>query len=126
MASSERIFNLLDTKPDILLPEEPVVLTEVRGEIEFKNVSFAYQPNTPILKNINLSIKPGEKVAIVGATGAGKSTLINLLCRFYDVQEGEVEIDGVNVQDLDPDSLRSSLAVVLQDVEFLQTDQRSQ
>jgi len=116
MASSERIFNLLDTKPDILLPEEPVVLTEVRGEIEFKNVSFAYQPNTPILKNINLSIKPGEKVAIVGATGAGKSTLINLLCRFYDVQEGEVEIDGVNVQDLDPDSLRSSLAVVLQDV----------
>jgi len=116
MASSERIFNLLDTKSDILPPEKPIKLEQVRGKIEFKNVSFSYKSNTPVLKNINLSIEPGEKIAIVGATGSGKSTLINLLCRFYDVQKGKIEVDGINVKDLNLDSLRSALSVVLQDV----------
>lgn len=116
MASSERIFNLLDTKSDILPPKKPIKLEQVRGKIEFKNVSFSYKPNTPVLKNINLSIEPGEKIAIVGATGSGKSTLINLLCRFYDVQKGKIEVDGINVKDLNLDSLRSTLSIVLQDV----------
>ncbi len=115
MASSERIFKLLDTEPEIVPPSQPRRPAEITGRIEFANVSFAYKDDTPVLKNIDLTVAPGEKVAIVGATGAGKSTLINLLCRFYDVQEGEIRIDGVPIQDLDLGLLRQSIAVVLQD-----------
>ncbi len=116
MASSERIFTLLDTQPEIVPPSQPLRPEKIEGEIEFKNVSFAYNEDTPVLKDIDLRVTPGEKVAIVGATGAGKSTLINLLCRFYDVQEGEIRMDGVRIQDLDLGLLRQSIAVVLQDV----------
>ena len=115
MASSERIFKLLDTEPEIVPPSQPRRPAEITGRIEFANVSFAYKDDTPVLKEIDLTVAPGEKVAIVGATGAGKSTLINLLCRFYDVQEGEIRIDGVPIQDLDLGLLRQSIAVVLQD-----------
>ena len=115
MASSERIFTLLDTHPEIVPPSQPLRPAKIEGRIEFKNVSFAYNEDTPVLKDIDLRVTPGEKVAIVGATGAGKSTLINLLCRFYDVQEGEIRIDGVRIQDLDLGLLRQSVAVVLQD-----------
>ena len=116
MASSERIFTLLDTQPEIVPPSQPLRPAKIEGRIEFKNVSFAYNEDTPVLKNIDLRVTPGEKVAIVGATGAGKSTLINLLCRFYDVQEGEIRMDGVPIQDLDLGLLRQSISVVLQDV----------
>jgi len=115
MASSERIFKLLDTEPEIVPPSQPRKPAEITGRIEFANVSFAYKDDTPVLKEIDLRVAPGEKVAIVGATGAGKSTLINLLCRFYDVQEGEIRIDGIPIQDLDLGLLRQSIAVVLQD-----------
>ena len=115
MASSERIFTLLDTHPEIVPPSQPLRPAKIEGRIEFKNVSFAYNEDTPVLKDIDLRVTPGEKVAIVGATGAGKSTLINLLCRFYDVQEGEIRIDGVRIQDLDLGLLRQSITVVLQD-----------
>ncbi|MFQ5740116.1 MAG: ABC transporter ATP-binding protein [Acidobacteriota bacterium] len=116
MASSERIFGLLDTPPKIVEPGLPVRLERVAGRVEFRDVWFSYQQSSPVLKNVNLTIESGEKVAIVGATGAGKSTLIHLLCRFYDVQQGEVLVDGINVKEMDLDQLRQSVAVVLQDV----------
>ncbi len=116
MASSERIFKLLDTRPEVLSAAHPIRLRDFRGEIEFRNVSFAYKENIPVLKQLNLKVTSGKKIAIVGATGSGKSTLINLLCRFYDVEEGEIRIDGVNIKDLHLDQLRQSIAVVLQDV----------
>lgn len=116
MASSERIFKLLDTQPEITAPAAPVRLVGMKGDIEFQNVWFAYKEDTPVLKNVSFRVAPGERLAIVGATGSGKSTLINLLCRFYDVQRGEIRIDGVNIRHLELDQLRQSLAIVLQDV----------
>jgi ATP-binding cassette, subfamily B, multidrug efflux pump len=116
MASSERIFTLLDTEPKIVAPEKPVHLEKVRGRVGFENVTFGYQPGTPVLQDIDFAVEPGKSVALVGATGAGKTSIISLLTRFYDVQQGRVTLDGVDVRALDPAQLRSSLALVLQDV----------
>ncbi|GAB4240651.1 MAG: ABC transporter ATP-binding protein [Acidobacteriota bacterium] len=116
MASSERIFNLLETPVRIQDPEDPVRLDHVRGEIEFRNVSFAYDPEIPVLEDIDLHIAEGEKIAVVGPTGSGKSTLINLLCRFYDVTAGAIYLDGVDIRRISLETLRGSLALVLQDV----------
>ena len=116
MASSERIFELLDT------PEEQVNLTQtkqqesIRGHIEFKNVWFAYNDDNYVLKDISFSVGEGESLAIIGATGSGKSTIINALCRFYDIRKGEILIDGVSSQNLDKYSLRRQIALVQQDV----------
>jgi ATP-binding cassette subfamily B protein len=116
MASSERIFTLLDTEPKVVAPETPVHLQKVRGRVGFESVSFGYQPGTPVLQEIDFTVEPGRSVALVGATGAGKTSIISLLTRFYDVQQGRVTLDGVDVRALDPAQLRSSLALVLQDV----------
>lgn len=121
MASSERIFMLLDNKPDITSPIQPKKIDTFKGEIEFRNVWFAYKnnhDNTPdyVLKDISIHVKPGEKIAIVGATGAGKSSIINLLCRFYDVTKGEILLDGVYIKDINLHQLRSYIGLVLQDV----------
>ncbi len=116
MASSERIFNLLDTQPRILPPARPQRPSQIQGKIEFSHVWFGYDADNPILKDVSLKVEAGEKVAIVGPTGAGKSTLINLLCRFYDIQKGEIRIDGIPVQEWDLNLLRRSIAVVLQEV----------
>jgi ATP-binding cassette subfamily B protein len=123
MASSERIFQLLDDKTILSIHSTPINLDHVRGDIEFKNVWFAYNPpsdgsHSPewILKNISFSIKQGESVAIVGHTGAGKTTIINLLSHFYDIQQGEILIDGINIQHVHPQDLRKHIGVVLQDV----------
>ena len=116
MASSERIFTLLDTEPKVVAPDKPVHLEKVRGRVGFENVTFGYQPGTPVLQDIDFTVEPGKSVALVGATGAGKTSIISLLTRFYDVDQGRVTLDGVDVRALDPAQLRSSLALVLQDV----------
>ena len=116
MASSERIFKLLDNKTFIHNPENPVSLRQVKGDIQFKDVSFAYDDENYVLKDINFSINPGETVAIVGHTGAGKSTLINLLTRFYDINKGSILVDGVDIRKVDKRELRSHISIVLQDV----------
>lgn len=116
MASSERIFSVLDDKTIIENPGKPVKLDEIKGKIEFKNVWFAYNNEDWVLKNVSFTIKPGETVALVGATGAGKSSIINLINRFYNIQKGEILIDGVNINDIDKYELRRNVGVVLQDV----------
>jgi ATP-binding cassette subfamily B multidrug efflux pump len=123
MASSERLFQLLDDKTILSIHPTPQALAHVRGDIEFRNVWFAYNPPSDgvqspewILKNISFSIKHGQTIAIVGHTGAGKTTIINLLSRFYDIQQGEILIDGINIQHVHPHDLRRHIAVVLQDV----------
>ncbi|MBI2817048.1 MAG: ABC transporter ATP-binding protein [Acidobacteria bacterium] len=117
MASSERIFKLLDTPVEIAPPAQPAapVLSATGGRVEFRNVWFAYQDENWILKDINLTIEPGETIALVGHTGAGKTTLISLMLRFYDVQRGQVLVDGVDVREQDLVSLRQRFGVVLQD-----------
>ena len=116
MASSERIFTLLDTEPRVVAPARPVHLDSVQGRVGFEGVTFGYQPGAPVLQDIDFAVEPGQSVALVGATGAGKTSIISLLTRFYDVQQGRVTLDGVDVRELDPAQLRSSLALVLQDV----------
>jgi len=116
MASSERLFQLLDDQTVLNIPQTLIPLKQVRGDIEFRNVSFAYNPPDWVLKNISFSIKQGQTVAIVGHTGAGKTTMINLLSRFYDIQQGEILIDGINIQHVHPKDLLKHIAVVLQDV----------
>ena len=116
MASGERIFELLDTKNEVNNPDNPIHLNDVKGEIEFRNVSFAYNEDNYVLKNVSFKIKPGERVAFVGATGAGKTTIINLINRFYDVKSGEILLDGKNINLYKQNDLRENIKVVLQDV----------
>ena len=116
MASSERIFKLLDNKTFVQNPEQPQELKDVKGGIEFRNVWFAYNKDEYILKDISFKINPGETVAIVGHTGAGKTSLINILTRFYDIQKGNIFVDGIDIKTLDKKELRKYISIVLQDV----------
>lgn len=115
MASSERIFRLLDTPVNVSDAAKPKQLTAPRGRVEFRNVGFAYRDNHRVLENVSFTIEPGETVAVVGHTGAGKTTLTNLLLRFYDVQEGAILFDGVDIRKLSLRDLRSNFGIVLQD-----------
>ncbi|HDZ59060.1 MAG TPA: ABC transporter ATP-binding protein, partial [Ignavibacteriales bacterium] len=125
MASSERIFKLLDDNTIIKNAEHPQKLESVKGKIEFKNVWFAYNDDNYILKNISFTINPGETVAIVGHTGAGKSSIINILSRFYDINKGDIFIDGINIKEIDKSDLRKHISVVLQDVFLFSGDIKS-
>jgi ATP-binding cassette subfamily B protein len=116
MASSERIFKLLDTPVEIQTPAAPASRPVVSGHIRFEQVWFAYHPDEWVLRDVSFEVAPGERVGIVGATGAGKSTIINLLLRFYDVSRGRITIDGVDIREWDLEELRSLFSLVLQDV----------
>ena len=115
MASSERVFRLLDTKATIVDPPHPVHLDHVRGEITMENVSFAYNEGDWVLRDVDFKISAGESVAIVGATGAGKTSIISLISRFYDVQKGRILLDGINLRDMAQHEVRKHVGVVLQD-----------
>jgi ATP-binding cassette subfamily B protein/subfamily B ATP-binding cassette protein MsbA len=115
MASSERIFGLLDTTPDLLDTPGAGTLPPLRGEVDFVDVSFHYKPDEPVLEHVTLHADPGQRIALVGETGAGKSTVIRLLARFFDVSEGKVLLDGIDIRDVTVGSLRSQLGIVLQD-----------
>lgn len=115
MAGAERIFEILDVNPDITDGEITKEMPEIRGEITFNNVSFEYDKDVPVLHHINLDIHKGETLALVGPTGAGKSTIVNLVSRFYDITEGEVLVDGINVKDVTIESLRGQMGIMTQD-----------
>jgi len=115
LASSERIFNILDTENKITDPDNPETIKNPRGAIEFESVWFGYKEEETVLKDISFNVQPGQTIAIVGATGAGKSTIINLLMRFYDIQKGEIRLDDKDIRSLKLSELRSNFALVLQD-----------
>ena len=122
MASSERIFNLLDSQPAIIDKEQTKTPEKFKGKIEFENVWFAYNDEQWVIKDLSFTVEPGEKVAIVGATGAGKTSLISLLYRFYPYQKGSIKIDGIEITDYPIAKLRSYLGLVLQDVYIFSGD----
>lgn len=115
LASAEKIFSILDEKPEIVNSPSPADV-QIRGRIEFKHVWFAYEKDDYILKDVSFTIEPGEKAAFVGATGAGKSSILNLIGRYFDIQKGEILIDGVNIKEIDTDVLRAAIGQVQQDV----------
>ncbi len=116
MASAEKIFTILDEEPMVKNPEQPVELGKVKGRIEFDHVWFAYQGEDWILKDVSFTIEPGQRVAFVGATGAGKSSILNLIGRYYDIQKGKITIDGVDIKEMSTDELRGAIGQVQQDV----------
>ncbi|MER1996977.1 MAG: ABC transporter ATP-binding protein [Arthrobacter sp.] len=115
LASAERVFALLDAKEIEPDPRNPVRLRRVRGDVAFRHVSFSYSPQAPLIHDLSFEAKPGQTVAIVGPTGAGKTTLVNLLMRFYDVDSGDILLDGVNTMAMARDDVRRSIGMVLQD-----------
>jgi ATP-binding cassette subfamily B protein len=118
MASSERIFGLLDTPIEILSSDSKAGSWKGPGVIRFENVSFSYVEGEPVLKNVSFEVRPGERIGVVGATGSGKTTIVSLLLRFYDVQGGRITVDGVNIRDMELADLRSLFGLVLQDVQL--------
>ncbi len=115
LAGAERVFEIIDEKPEEYTPKADKTPELIRGDVKFYNLTFSYVSGVPILKNITLSVKRGQKIAFVGSTGAGKTTITNLLNRFYDIQSGAILIDGIDIKNMDKEFLRSNIAMVLQD-----------
>jgi len=119
MASAERIFQLLDTKSKLPIASNPFVPLSVRGSLEFNNVTFGYDSANPVIHNLSLKVNPGETIAIVGATGSGKSTLVNLLERMYDPDQGSILLEGHDLRELDPQWLRNAVGLVMQEISLI-------
>ena len=119
MAAAERVFEIMDLPLEV--DEGTKHMTDIKGNIKFENIHFSYVEGEEVLKGFNLSVKPGQKIAIVGDTGSGKTTVVNLLMRFYDPQEGEITIDGININDIPKQELRKNISIVLQDAVLFET-----
>ena len=115
IACAQRVFDLIEEEPQIPEPENAVDMTEIDGHVSAEHVSFSYEPEQKLIEDFNLTVKPGERVAIVGPTGCGKTTLINLLMRFYDVKEGSIKVEDVDIREMTRHSLRAGYGMVLQD-----------
>ncbi len=115
MASTERIFEILDTEPDIKDSPKASAMPSIKGSVDFNNVSFSYDGQTQVLQNITFAVKPGEVIALAGPTGAGKTTVVNLISRFYETSQGIVTIDGISVKDVTMTSLRGQMGIMMQD-----------
>ena len=120
-AAADRIFDIMDIQPDIKDSIGATKMPKIKGKVEFKNVSFCYEDDVTVLDNVSFEIPAGETVALVGGTGAGKTTIVNLISRFYDTSSGEVLIDGINVKDVELESLRSQMGIMLQDTFLFST-----
>jgi ATP-binding cassette subfamily B protein len=118
LAGAERVFEILDAEPEVVNAENATTVADIEGHVEFRNVTFGYLPDQTVVENVNIEAKSGQVVAIVGPTGAGKTTLVNLLSRFYDVRDGAILVDGTDIRQLDVDSLRTRMGVVLQEPYF--------
>ncbi|MBR5800005.1 MAG: ABC transporter ATP-binding protein, partial [Lachnospiraceae bacterium] len=115
LACATRVFELIEEEPQIPDASDAAVLTQAKGEVDLKDVAFSYVPDRKLIEDLNLQVKPGQRIAIVGPTGCGKTTIINLLMRFYDVNEGSISVDGNDIRDITRKSLRTSYGMVLQD-----------
>jgi ATP-binding cassette subfamily B protein len=115
VTQAHRIFEILDSPIEITEPKDPQPITPMKGHLRLENVSFGYSRHVPVLRDVDLEIEPGELVGVVGRSGSGKTTIVNLLCRFYDVDEGAVKVDGIDVRNIALDELRSQIGIVLQD-----------
>jgi ATP-binding cassette subfamily B protein len=115
IAAAERVFEILGEEEEISESDHPDILTDPKGEVRIEHVDFQYSPDIPLIKDLNLSVEPGQSIAIVGPTGAGKTTLVNLLMRFYEIQNGTISIDGLDIRNLQRSDLRKTFGMVLQD-----------
>jgi len=120
-SAADRIFDIMDIDPDIISQENAQPIGHINGEVRFNNVTFGYDENSTVLRNVNFTINPGEKIALVGATGAGKTTIVSLLSRFYDPINGEILVDGKNIKNVDLESYRSQMGIMLQDTFLFST-----
>ena len=115
MTAAHRVFEVLDAEPDIHYSSDNIPISNIRGEIEFEHVTFVYDPLNPILKDVSFKIHAGEMIGIVGRSGSGKTTVVNLICRFYEPQDGVIKIDGINLKDIRQEDLRRAVGLVLQE-----------
>lgn len=115
LAGAERIFEIMDSADEIDEGKSNITVSEIEGNIKFENIHFSYEEGEPVLKGLNLDVKKGQKIAIVGATGSGKTTIVNLLTRFYELDSGKITVDGIDITDIPKETLRRSIAIVLQD-----------
>ena len=115
LAGAERIFEIMDGSDEVDEGKNPITVSEIKGDIAFENIHFSYVKGEPVIKGLDLKVEQGKKVAIVGATGSGKTTIVNLLTRFYELDAGQITVDGINITDIPKDTLRHSIAIVLQD-----------